>query len=431
MLNKLSPLLLHIQEKISNTDRRSRKIRVTADSVTIGSSRDADIELIQFRLPFLAEIKFARSKWWILNPKKSENIRVNGRLVELDHPIEHGDLILLDSHSLQIEVEEELPQVQNIGFSFQTIAGDDTKLWNYLVSEKQFDEILINGPNQIYVDYQGNLLLSPWKFQNESFLFETIQSYTKKTSGWLSWRLDRRLRIQAALPPVVEHPHICIRKARQNVFSLAELQESGFGTEVEIEFLKSAVKARQSILISGATSTGKTVLLRSLVEQIPPDQRLVVIEEESETDWPHPHAVAMESGALGLKQSLKESLRMRPDRLIISEIRGDEAYDFLQAINTGHLGSMTTIHANAAREALYRLENLILGTGVSSNSTYIRTQLAQTINLVIQLTRAADGKRKIESITRITGIQQGVILLSDPIGQETSGIKQDILRAQK
>jgi|GEM_PF-2402577 len=428
MKEDVLPITLHIQEKITEASRRKRKIRVTAESLTLGSSRSVDIELRSFAGNFLVEIKFLKGQWWIVNLLKSDHIRVNGRLVNLEYPLHDEDQILIDEHIISFEIEKIENEKKEEGYQFSEQPNNDENLWNNLLKEKDFDEILINGSSNIYVDWKGTLLKSPWSFSSDDFLFQKIQEHTKKSSGWGSWRLDQGLRFQSALPPLVTQPHICIRKARQHVFSLEELEEQTFGTEKEIQFLKQALKEKQSLIISGATSTGKTVLLRSLVEKIDENERLIIIEEESETDWPHPHAVSIEAGPEQLSVAVKECLRLRPDRLIVSEIRGFEAFDFLQAINSGHPGSMTTLHARSPREALARLENLILGSGNALDPLFIRGQLAQNINLIIQLKREPKGKRHIESIQRITGIQKDTILLSNPIEFENSGISQKDLR---
>lgn len=425
MAEDIQAAILTIHEKIKANQRRKRKVRITADSVTIGSLASVDIELKRITGKFLAEIKYSESQWWIVNPLKTDGIRVNGKLVSLNHALKDQDQVLLDEHQIFFELEQDERVEKKKSYQFAPHPGTDKKLWDYLIEETEFDEILINGAKSVFVDLKGNLLKSPWTFSSDEFLFAQIEKHSKKSFGWAHWRQNRNLRIHAALPPAVEVPHICIRKARQHVFSLSELEERDFGNPEQISFLAEAVKNRENILISGATSAGKTVLLRSLVEQVRHENRLVILEEESETDWPHPHAVAIEAGQGGLQQAIVESLRMRPDRLIISEIRGVEAFDFLNAINTGHAGSMTTIHANSARDALSRLENLALMTGLQTNPVHIRKQLAQSLDILVQLVRDENGHRRIETITRITGIQQDVILLSDPIGIENSGISQE------
>lgn len=419
-------LLLEIQERVNAKSTRTRRIRVSSESLTLGTTGQEDILLTALGGDFSVEIKYSENQWWIVNPHQSNQIRVNGRLVDLNCALEDESQILLHEHIVSVQLEKSQKEETKQNFSFRENFRSDEDLWNYLLEDPQFDEILINGPKQIYVDYQGKLLLSPWSFQSSDFLLQKIPGELK--SGWRSWQINRSLRMQAALPPLVSEIHLSIRKARHHVFSLGELEERAFGSPEQIRILKNAVQKKESLIVSGGTSTGKTVLLRSLVEQVPQDQRLVIVEEEAETSWPHPHAIPIEAGRGQLELSVKECLRFRPDRLIVSEIRGAEAFDFLQAANTGHEGSMTTVHANSPREALHRIENLILSAGKSVHAESIRMQLSQAIQLVVQLKREADGTRKIDQIMRITGIQQGVILMGDPTQIESSGIQTTDLK---
>ncbi|MDB5038664.1 MAG: hypothetical protein JWQ35_2192 [Bacteriovoracaceae bacterium] len=413
-------------ERLNNDKKpgyRKRSATATSDSVTIGSNPSADIQLKAFSEPFLIEIKFTGDDWWAINGYRINGITVNKKILSLEAKLQSEDEIEIQGHQIKFEIKmsalAKLPD-------FAPQPESDAKLWDYLLTEHDFDEIMINGASQIFVDWQGVVLKAPWIFSNNQFLEEKIRESSHKTSGWASWRLHRMLRIHAALPPVVEAPHISIRKAKQKVLSLEQLEEGNFGKPVEIEFLRRALKERQNIIISGGTSTGKTVLLRSLIEKVDPSDRLIVVEEEAETDWPHPHAVAIESGRGNLRATVIECLRMRPTRLIISEVRGAEAFEMLQAMNTGHAGSMTTVHANSAREALSRIEGLVLSSGVQLNVNAVRRMLAQTINIIVQLSRDSHGKRSIENIVRVSGIQQDMILLSDPIGLEPVGIKQKL-----
>lgn len=391
--------------------------------MTLGSLESADIQLAAFEQPFLVEIKFSGENWWAINVQRTPGILVNKTPVSFEALLNNKDEIHVQGHKIQFSLKQ-TALAERPDFSAQP--EGDSALWNHLLFEGEFDEIMINGPAQIYVDWRGLVFRSPWSFSSDSFLAERIKESTSKTSGWASWRLNRTLRIQAALPPVVETPHISIRKAKQKVLSLDQLLDSGFGKTVEIDFLRRALKEKQNIIISGGTSTGKTVLLRSLIEQVDPSDRLIVVEEEAETDWPHPHAVAIEAGRGNLRSTVIECLRMRPTRLIISEVRGAEAFEMLTAMNTGHAGSMTTVHSNSAREALARLEGLVLSSGVQLNVNAVRRMLAQTINIIVQLSRDEHGKRFIEHIVRVCGIQQDIILLSDPVGLEPVGIKQKL-----
>jgi pilus assembly protein CpaF len=417
---------LTIFERLNNAKKpafRKRLANITSDSVTIGNQENADIELKAFLDPFLLEIKFAAEEWWIVNVRRTPGISVSGTPLSLDARLEHNAEIAVDGHKIIFELKQsafaEMPE-------FIPQPKTDEALWDYILSEREFDEVMINGAAQIFVDWRGVVLKAPWQFSNDSFLSEKIREQTNKTSGWFSWRLNRTLRIHGALPPVVETPHISIRKAKQKVLSLDQLEETGFAKVSEMEFLRRALKEKQNIIVSGGTSTGKTVLLRSLLEQVDPADRLIVVEEEAETDWPHPHVVAIEAGRGNLRTTVVECLRMRPTRLIISEVRGAEAFEMLTAMNTGHSGSMTTIHANSAREALSRLEGLVLSSGVNLNVNAVRRMLAQTINIIVQLSRNSHGKRFIEHIVRVSGIQQDMILLSDPVGLEAAGIKQKL-----
>lgn len=404
---------------------RKRLITVSSDSVTLGSIDSADVQLKSFTKPIFLEIKLSDSEWWIVNPQRTAGIQINKAPLMFESRLAHKDEIQIQGHRIIFEIKEsalaEAPK-------FIEQPNTDEELWLYLLNERDFDEVLINGSQHIYVDWRGVLCKAPWKFSGDDFLIGKIKEHSKVQSGWASWRLNRILRIQAALPPIVEAPHIAIRKAKQNVLSLDQLESSGFGKLEEMDFLRRALKEKQNILISGGTSTGKTVLLRSLIEKVETDERLVIVEEEAEIDWPHPHAVTVEAGRGNLRQSVIESLRMRPSRLIISEVRGGEAFDMLQAMNTGHSGSMTTVHANSAREALARIENLVLMSGVPLTVSAVRRQIAQTIHIIVQLQRDSYGKRSIEQIVRVGGIQNDIILLSEPIGLEAQGIKQKISR---
>lgn len=418
-------MVLNISEKSHGPIADIKKIKVTTDSVTIGTAPSSDIQLRMISKAFELEIKWAQSKYWLINLSRSDSIRVNGKKIDKDISLKNGDQILIDEHKIFIEIENEetiSTSSANSHFAFRKQPESDDVLWRYLIDENEFDEILINGPSEIYVEWRGNLIRAPWYFESENFLKDKVSANDKQKSSWVSWRESRRLRFQAALPPLVERVHIAIRKARQNVFSLEELEEKEFGTSEQIRFLKNAIANRESILISGATSTGKTVLLRSLVENISENERIVILEEEAETDWPHPHTLALETGRGNLREALIQSLRLRPSRILVSEIRGAEAFEFLQALNTGHEGGMTTIHANSERDALYRIENLILTTGLAVNPLAVRAQIAQALQIIVQLERLSNGHRRIQAISRVSGIQQGTILLGDPVRFEGSGI---------
>lgn len=420
---------LTILEKTSNEPNslpRKRVVSMAIDSVTIGSDSHADVQLKTFSSPFLLEIKCDGSSWWVLNPMRRPGSKLNGKPLSLDSQIENQDTLEIEGHLITFEVVREDRQRS---FSFIKQPESDEALWNYLTQEEEFDEILINGSDTIYVDYRGTLQRSPWKFSSDSFLNKKISTtVSQSATGWLSWRHERRLRFQAALPPLVERPHVAIRKTKKFALSFKDLEASGFGTLEQMAYIREAIRTHQNVIISGGTSTGKTVFLRSLLEMVDTQERVVILEEEAEIDWPHPHAVSIECGRGGLRQSIIESLRMRPNRLIVSEVRGVEAFEMLQAMNTGHSGCLTTIHSNSTREAISRIESLVLSAGNSLPLGAVRRHIAQAIHLIVQLARSSDGQRYIESISRIAGIQNETILFGDPLQTEPLGLKQKVIR---
>lgn len=401
---------------------RRRIINITAESVTVGSLDSADVRLENTKKSFLIEIKFSGGSWWLLNPLRNSKIFLNEKPVSLEAKLSDKDEILAEGFRLTFESSAQKKK----DFSFISQPSSDEALWKYLLEENEFDEILINGSNNIYVDYRGSLQLAPWKFSSDHFLTEKIHKSARAQSGWASWRLNRLLRFQAALPPLVENPHISIRKAKKFALSFEQLTENKFGSLDQMDFIKHALTEKQNILISGGTSTGKTVLLRSLVELMDPGERIVLLEEEAEIDWPHPHLVSIECGRGNLAHAIVESLRMRPNRLIVSEVRGQEAFEMLQAMNTGHSGSISTVHANSPRDAITRLETLILSTGTQTTVSAARRMIAQSINIIIQLERNSDGERFISGISRLSGIQNDTLLFADPLATEGRGLKQRI-----
>lgn len=400
---------------------KRRSISIDAESVTIGSEPTADIEVRGHGKPFLIEVKNEGSEWWLMNPLRNPHLRVNGKRVGFEHSLKSGDEIQIDGHLIAFEAETKISEILP---SFIEQPESDDALWRYFLEESEFDEIMINGAGSIFVDWRGVLIQAPWQFSSNDFLMNKVRANGKSEGPWASWQVHRSLRFHAVLPPLCQVPHITIRKAKKNRFNLDDLLQLSFGSPDQIGFLRGAVKARQNILISGGTSTGKTVLLRGLIQEVAPQQRIVLLEEESEIDWPHSHLISVECGRGNLRRAVVEALRMRPDRLIVSEVRGAEAFEMLQAMNTGHSGSMTTLHANSPREAITRLEGLLLGSGSSLNVAAARRMIAQAVNLVVQLDREADGHRFIQSISRISGIQGETILYSDPLQTEGRGITQ-------
>ncbi len=247
-------------------------------------------------------------------------------------------------------------------------------------------------------------------------------------------RLADGSRVNAIIPPLsLSGPVLTIRKFSVNPFTINDLVRFGSLTPPMAAYLKLCIETRRNIIISGGTGSGKTTLLNVLCSFLPPDERIVTIEDAAELKLPQDHVVSLEAkppnienkGAIPIRQLVINSLRMRPDRIIVGECRGPEALDMLQAMNTGHDGSLTTIHANAPRDCLARLETLVLMAGMELPTRAIREQVASAINMVIQIARQTDGKRRITSITEITGMEQDIITLQEIFMFEQTGVGRE------
>ncbi len=294
-----------------------------------------------------------------------------------------------------------------------------------LLRDEDVTEIMVNGHDQIYVEKFGIISKENCSFASSEALFSSIErliSYSNRRIDELHPMADARLmdgsRINAAIPPVsIDGPVMTIRKFRRDVASAKDIVESGTISADAMEFLMKCVACRGSILISGGTGSGKTTLLGILGSAIPSSERIITIEDAAELSLKTGHVVRFESrppniegrGEITIRDLLKNALRMRPDRIIIGECRGAEAVDMLQAMNTGHEGSLATIHANSPKDALSRLETMVLMAKVDIPIFAIREQIARAINFVVQIVRLADGRRRVVNISEITGIDSGVI----------------------
>ena len=303
-----------------------------------------------------------------------------------------------------------------------------------LLRDSSLTEVMINGPDAIYVERDGRVLLTDRRFDDEnhllsaiSALFASVGRRVDLSDPVLEARLPDGSRLTVVLPPVaVDGPMVSIRKFSASPYGIEDLIRFGSLSVEAAAFLRASVLARANLLISGGSSSGKTTLLNALATCIPGDERIVTIEESAELRLPQGHVCRVESIPAGekvmtLRQLVRHAVRMRPDRLVVGEVRGGEALDMLQAMNTGHDGAMSTIHANSPRDALSRLETLVLMAGLDLPVRAVRQQVRGAINVVVHVGRLADGGRKVLSIAELTGFDDQTIALQELFVSEATG----------
>ncbi|HLO17305.1 MAG TPA: CpaF family protein [Anaerolineales bacterium] len=295
--------------------------------------------------------------------------------------------------------------------------------------EPQISEIMVNGPDQIFIEQHGKLLLTDTKYDNELQLRLAINHIINPFGRYVNYKhpmVDAHLkdgsRVNVIIPPVAQQGScLSIRRFLKDKLSTQDLIEKNSMTQGMADFLAVCVAARLNIIVAGNTSSGKTTFLNILARSIPDDERIVTIEDSVELQMMQTHKVSLEArppdyngeGQVTIRDLVKNSLRMRPDRIIVGEIRGGEALDMLQAMNTGHDGSMTTVHSNSPRDTLSRLETMTLMAGFELPVTAIRKQIASALDLIVYLNRFPDGTRKVTQISEVAGMESDVITLTD------------------
>ena len=310
-----------------------------------------------------------------------------------------------------------------------------------LLADPGINDILVNTFDQIYVERHGKLEPTLVTFKDNNHLMQIIDRIVSRvgrrideSSPMVAARLTDGSRINAIIPPLsIDGPHLSIRKFRKDALSGEDLIRYGSLAAPMLELLVGCVKARLNVLISGGTGAGKTTLLNVLSSFIPNNERIVTIEDSAELQLRQEHVVRLETrppniegeGQITQRQLVINSLRMRPDRIVVGEVRGGEAIDMLQAMNTGHDGSLTTIHANAPRDALARLETMVAMAGFQLPPRAVKEQVASAIDLVIQVARHSDGTRRVTSLSEIIGMEEDVITMQEIFSFEKSGIDQE------
>jgi pilus assembly protein CpaF len=298
-----------------------------------------------------------------------------------------------------------------------------------LLHDRSVSEIMVNGPDQVFIERRGVLAKAEVRFEDENQLLETIRRMVATTGrhiDGLNPMVDARLpdgsRVNAIIRPAAIHgAALTIRKFKDAVLGMDDLTREGSLSPAMAEFLKAAVLGRMNVLVSGGTGSGKTTTLNVIARFIPGNQRVITIEDAAELQIDHPHVIALEhrppnvegKGELTIRQLLRNSLRMRPDRILVGEVRGAEALDMLQAMNTGHDGSMSTIHSNSARDALSRLETMVMMASIDIPFEAVRAQIASAVNLIVHQARMPDGRRKIAQIAEVVGYDQNGAILRD------------------
>ena len=310
-----------------------------------------------------------------------------------------------------------------------------------LVEDDTLTEIMVNGTDMVYVEREGKILLTDVRFDDENHLLRVIDLIVSAVGRRIDHRqplCDARLldgsRVNAVVPPIsIDGPILTIRKFAKDPYQVGDLIRFGTLTEASAAFLRACVLARANIMISGGTGTGKTTLLNVCSSFIPIDERIVTIEDAAELQLHQEHVCRMEArpadingeGRIAIRELVINSLRMRPDRIVVGECRGGEALDMLQAMNTGHDGSLTTIHANNPRDCLGRLETLVLMAGMDLPMRAVRQQVASALNLIIQLSRLKDGSRRVTSVTEIIGMEGDTITMQDIFTFQSRGADEN------
>jgi pilus assembly protein CpaF len=297
------------------------------------------------------------------------------------------------------------------------------------LADDSVTEVMVNGSEQVYVERSGKLELTTATFLDDAHLLRIIDKIVSQVgrrideaSPMVDARLPDGSRVNAIIPPLaLRGPTLTIRKFSRDPYTMDDLVQFGSITPTAGQFLAACVRGKLNVLVSGGTGTGKTTTLNAMSAFIPDDERIVTIEDAAELQLQQQHVITLESrppniegqGEIRIRELVKNSLRMRPDRIIVGEVRGPETLDMLQAMNTGHEGSLTTIHANSPRDALSRLETLVMTAGVELPHRAIREQIASAFDLLVQIQRLVDGSRRITQITEVLRMESDVITLQD------------------
>jgi pilus assembly protein CpaF len=429
-----------VEERASRSVDPAQNIDVpSSESVSFANQRTSGLTTAAGVGRFQPTQKAGRLASTEANSYQALKTKIHNRLIEnldvralmqldgtaaLESAVERAVHVLLDEDRLPISTSEREKLARDV--LYETLGLGPLEP---LLADPEINDILVNNSDSVWVDRNGRLLETDIHFKDDDHLLHVINRIVARigrrideASPIVDARLPDGSRVNAIIPPLaLDGPVLSIRRFRKQAFELEDLIKHGTLSEDMAEFLRCAVKARLNILISGGTSAGKTTLLNVLSRYISDAERIVTIEDTAELRLQQRHVIRLETrtanvegqGLVNQRELVKNALRMRPDRILVGEVRGGEALDMLQAMNTGHEGSLTTVHANSPRDALSRLETLVLLSGIELSQRSIREQIGSAFNLVVQIKRLPDGRRRVASISEITGVQEGVISMQE------------------
>jgi pilus assembly protein CpaF len=365
--------------------------------------------------------------------------QIDERNLDIDRwDAEQTDRFVLDQIRRYV-VDQRLPINQRESEALARDAKDE--LMGYgpiqaLIDDDSVNDIVVNGPDHVFVERAGRLSAVPIRFFNNAHVLRVIQRIlapigrrVDESTPMVDARLPDGSRVNAIIPPIaLDGPCLSIRKFRKTPLTVGDLLRFGTLNQAQIDYLKQRVESRTNLIVVGGTGSGKTTFLNLLSQWIPSDERLVTVEDAAELRFDHGHVVRLESRppnlegerAVTARDLVRNALRMRPDRIIVGEVRGDEVLDMLQAMNTGHDGSMTTLHANSTREAIQRLEMLAGFAGYTGSADAFRSQVAAAVQLLVQVSRLKGGQRRVMSITEVQGLDGTALKMRDVFRYDTT-----------